>query len=159
RATTWCRCHARANQALMPTPTPQNLEPLYRALAECGIDTEKIPQTAERLTHPPISSAWDPPGTALAIRCVVGFDRDLAARMLRLNEGTPDPEATWANLPRSERKRAERLWNWGLGPDELKATPQGRPPVIDPVFVLYLTRVICEASGRPKFRFSRSPFG
>src|SRR5262249_19489033 len=104
-------------------------------------------------------SAWDPPGTGLAIRSVVGFDRDMAARMLRLNEGRPDPKATWANLTRSERKRAERLWNLELGPDELRVTRQGRPPVIDAALVVYLTRVICEANGRRKFRFSRSVFG
>jgi len=133
----------------------------YRALAECGIAPEKILYTAERLTNLPKSfhlSSWDPPGTASAIRLAVGFDRDAAARMLRLNEGKPDPVASWTNLTRSERKRAERLWNSALKPDELDVTTQGRPSHIDSALILYCTRVLCEASGKAKFKFRR-PMG
>jgi hypothetical protein len=131
---------------------------LYRALAECGIAPEKILHTAERLTSLPKSfhlSSWDPPGTESAIRLAVGFDRDAAARMLRLNEGRPDPEVSWTNLTRSERKRAESLWNGALKPDELN--PRGRPAKIDSALVLYCVRVLCEASGNARFKFSRPP--
>jgi hypothetical protein len=139
-----------------------NIPPdLYRALAECGIATERIPPTAARLTNPPISfhlSSRDLPGTASAIRSVVGFDRDQAARMLRLNEGKPDPEANWADLTRSERKRAKRLWNWALEPDDLGVVPKGRRPKVDSAFVLYCARLLCEASGKVQFNFRR-PMG
>ena len=137
------------------------LAALHRALAECGIDTEKIPSTAERLTNPPKSffiSSWDPPGTESATRSEVGFDPDMAARTLRLNEGKYDPKATWKSLTRSERKRAERVWNSMLAPDELNVTPQGRPSEIDSALVLYCTRVLREASGRARFEFMR-PMG
>jgi hypothetical protein len=141
----------------MPVPIPQNLEPLYRALADCGVETDKIPQTVERLTNPPRSLHLlaDPPDTASAIRSVVGFDRDTAADMLRLDEGKPYREA---DLTRSKRKRAERLWNWSLGPDELKVTPQGRPPDINSALVVYCARVICEACGNAQFKFGQ-PMG
>jgi len=141
---------------------PPEFAALHRALAECGIDTEKIPRTAERLTNPPISfrvSSSDPPGTESAIRSSVGFDPDMAARTLRLHEGKPDPEANWKNLTRSERKRAKRLWNSMLGPDELNVTPQGRPSKIDPALILYFTRVLCEASGKARFEFRRPKGG
>jgi hypothetical protein len=139
---------------------PSEFAALHRALAECGIDTEKIPSAVERLTNPPKSfliSSWDPPGTESAIRSVVGFDPDMAARTLRLNEGKPDPEARWANLTRSERKRAERLWNSMVGPDELDVIPRGRPSKIDSALVLYCARVLSEASGKA-FKFRR-PMG
>src|SRR5262249_33829959 len=130
---------------------PREFAALHRALEKCSINTHKIPHTAERLTNLPQSfhrSSWDPPGTAFAIRSVVGFDRDYAARMLRLNEGKPDREANWKNLTRSERKRAKRLWNWALQPDELDVTPQGRRSEIDSALILYCTCVLCEASGK-----------
>lgn len=141
-----------------PNVRPSTGSALHRALAECGIASERIPHTAERLTNLPKSfhvSSWDPPGTASAIRSVVGFDRDLAARMLRTNEGKPDPETSWANLTRSERKRAERLWSSMLGPDELDVVPRGRPSKIDSALVLYCVRVLSEASGQLKFKFRR----
>jgi hypothetical protein len=134
---------------------------LYRALAACGIDAEKIPHIAERLRSPPASfylSSQDPPGTAERIRSRVGFDRDMAARMLRLNEGKPDPKITWKQLTRLERKRAKRLWNWSLAPDCLAVNPKGRPLKIDSAHVLYCTRIISEASARAQFRFRR-PMG
>jgi hypothetical protein len=134
---------------------------LHRALAECGVASEKISRTAERLTNPPISfhlSSSDPSGTASVIRSVVGFDRDLAARMLSLNEGRSDPEIKWANLSRSDRKRAERLWNSALEPDELNVTPRGRPSEIDSARVLYCARILCEANGQARFKFRR-PMG
>src|SRR5262249_50379899 len=131
---------------------------LHRFLEQCGIDSEKILDFAERLSNPPISfhiSSWDPPATASAIRSCVGFDRDLAARMLRLNEGQPDPEITWAKLSRYDRKRAERLWKSALEPDELDVIPRGRPSQIDSARVLYCTRILCEASGQARFKFKR----
>ena len=140
---------------------PPEFSALHRALAECGIETKKIPSTAERLTNLPISfrvSSWDPPETESAILSFVGFDSDMAARMLRLHEGKPDPEATWKNLTPSERKRAKRLWISMLAPDEPNVTPQGRPSEIDPALILYCTRVLCEASGKARFEFRR-PMG
>jgi len=140
---------------------PPEFSALHRALAECGIETEKIPSASERLTNLPKSfliSSWDLPGTESAIRSVVGFDPDMAARMLRLHEGKSDPEATWKNLTRSERKRAKRLWISSLAPDELDVTPQGRPSQIDSAIILYCARVLCEASGKARFEFRR-PMG
>jgi len=133
---------------------------LHRVLAQCGIDPQKISQIVERLSNPPLSfhiSSWDcdPPETASLILDVVGFDRDQAARTLRFNEGKPDPEITWAKLSRSERKRADRLWKWALGPDELGVAPQGVPPKIDSALVLWCSRVLADGIGQPHLTFSR----
>src|SRR5262249_28646997 len=89
----------------------------------------------------------------------LAFDRDDAARMLYLEERKPDPAVRWTMLSPAERKRAKRLWDWAVGPDGPNVVPQGRPPVVDTALVIYCTRVICEASGRPKFRTSRPPDG
>ena len=135
---------------------------LRRALEACGVSADRIPQTIERLTYPPISlhiSTFDDPETESLIRSKVGFDRNLAARMFRLNEGRPDPEVTWAKLTRLERKRAGRLWDRAVyEPDKLSVSMQTRPPRIDPAFVLYCARVIREASGKDRFAFRR-PMG
>jgi hypothetical protein len=133
---------------------------LHRVLAQCGIDPQKISQIVERLSNPPLSfhiSSWDcdPPETASQILNVVGFDRDQAARMLRLDEGKPDPEITWAKLSRSERKRAEHRWKWALEPDELGVAPQGVPPKIDSALVLWCSRVLADGIGQPHLAFSR----
>jgi hypothetical protein len=139
-------------------PVPPGIEALCRALEACGVKTELIPQTVERLTNPPASlwlSASDA-ATRSDIDAHVLFDGDLGASMLRLNEGTPDQQGTWTNLTRSERKRAERLWNWALGPDALSVTPKGRPPKIDSALVLWCLRVLVEASEETRFKFSRT---
>lgn len=136
---------------------PPDLEPLHRALANCGVDASLIPQTAERLIRPPFSfqiSASDNDHTKLAL-ADLGHDRDVAARILCVNEGRPNPDATWKGLTRPERKRAQRLTGWALGPDELGVTPQGRPPEIDSALVVYCARVLCEACGKPRFKFAR----
>ena len=130
---------------------------LQRALEACNVSAELIPETIKRLTHPPLSlhiSASDDPKIEL------GFDRDDSARMLFLNEGKPDPKVRWTMLSPAERKRAKRLWNWAVNkPDCLNIAPQGRPSVVDTALVIYCVRVICEASGRQKFRTSRPPDG
>jgi hypothetical protein len=128
----------------------------------------------ERLTRPPLSfgqtaladpfSERFPGGAEIYPDTTTGvweakpreFDGDMAARMLRLNEGRPDVTATWKSLSRAERKAARRLWDWTGEAHGLSVTPQGRPPVIDPALVLYLIRVLCEAIGQPEFKFSRT---
>jgi hypothetical protein len=138
---------------------PPELQPLYRALAECGIAANQIAQTVERLIPPPLSfhiSASDNDATKLA---TLVFDGDVAARMLRLNEGHPDSEAKWKTLTRSERKQAKRLIDFALGPDNLGVTPQGRPSKTDAAIVVYCVRVLREACGVSRFEFSRPPDG
>jgi len=128
---------------------------LRDALEASGVSAELIPETIKRVTHPPLSlhiSTSDDPFE-------LAFDRDDAARMLYLEERKPDPAVRWTMLSPAERKRAKRLWDWAVGPDGLNVVPQGRPPVVDTALVIYCTRVICEASGRPKFRTSRPPDG
>jgi hypothetical protein len=139
-------------------PVSADLEPLWQALEACDTETERIQQTIVRLARPPLSlhfSAADDAETAECIKLVVGFVDDEAARMLRLNEGKPDPEAGWAHLTRSERKRAERLWNWALKPDDLSVVPRGQPPKIDSALVLWCSRVLVEGIGRSHLAFSR----
>jgi hypothetical protein len=129
-----------------------DLGPLHRALAECGIDGAEIPEVARRLIRPPLTLRPDP--TRLR-----GFDGDIAARLLRLDENCPDPQAKWKALSRAERKQAKRLWDW-LGRDHgLSATPKGRPPKIDAVLVLYCIQSLCEATRQPHFKFSRPAGG
>jgi hypothetical protein len=83
--------------------------------------------------------------------------RYMAARLLSVEENRPDPDATWKSLSRAGRKRARRLCDWLARDHGLSATPQGRRPLIDAALVLYCIRVLCEASGRPRFKFSRPP--
>jgi hypothetical protein len=138
---------------------PPDQQPLFRALAECGVANRLILQTVVRLIEP--SEALHIPAsdrTELAnsvIKTIVHFDGDMAAHMLRTEEGRPDPKATWKALTRAERKRARRIWDWALDPS-LDTAPQGRPPKIDSTLVLYCARVLCEACGRSRFKFSRS---
>jgi hypothetical protein len=148
-----------------------DLGPLHRALAECGIAAEQIDQVAKQLTRPPLSigrTTSDDRAADATIQLSGGrhrkvkniehpFDGDAAARMLRLNEGKPDPDAKWGTLSRAERKRAKRLWDWFGKPHGLSVTPTGRPPAIDPALVIFLTRVLCEATGGLRFPFSRGP--
>jgi hypothetical protein len=116
------------------------------ALEASGVSADRIPQTIEWLTHPPLSFQLSLDNA----KNVAAFDPDGAAQMLRLLEGTPDLKATWATLTTAERKRARRGW---------EMAPRGRPPVIDPALVIYCARVICEASGRRQFKFSRPATG
>jgi len=136
---------------------------LRYALEKSGVRAELIPQTITQLTLPPISlrvSASDYPEIESAIKSRVKFDRNLAARMFRLNAGRPDPEVTWTKLTPLERKRAKRLWHWAVyGPDSLTTGMQSRPPKIDSSLVLYCMRVICEASGQSRFKFRRPEGG
>jgi hypothetical protein len=138
--------------AIASSTTPPDLKPLFQALAQCGVDDAKIPQVTRQLVRPPLTFRPDP--TRLR-----GFDRDMAARLLCVDENRPDPHATWKSLSRAERKRARRSRDWLARDHGLSATPQGRPPIIDAALVLYCIRVLCEASGRPRFKFSRPPAG
>lgn len=120
---------------------------LRRALEACDVSADRIFQTTERLTHPPISlhiSAFDDPETESLIRSVVSFDRDLAARMFC--------SKAWKDLTRAEQKRVRRQWEWTVNkPDNLNLSPKGRPAIIDPAFVLWCGRVLTEAGGRLPF--------
>ena len=153
-----------------------DLGPLHRALAECGVAAERISHVAERLSRPPLSfgqSATGDPSIFLGKEIQIGtgeekgrlalkpreLDRDVAALLLRLNEGHPVPDAKWKTLSRAERKRAKRLWDWTGEAHGLSVAPQGRPPAIDPALVFYCIRVLCEASGLPQMEFSRPPSG
>jgi hypothetical protein len=149
-----------------------DLRPLHRALTKCGVPAERSSHVAEQLSRPPLSfgqSATDDPAIFAGMEIQLGtgaepgsptlipreFDPDVAARVLHLSEGHPEPDAKWKTLSRAERKRATRLWDW-IGRDHgLSVVPKGRPPVIDAALVLYCIRFLCEASGRPQFEFSR----
>jgi hypothetical protein len=137
---------------------PPEQAPLCRALAESGLETLLVPQTAIRLTEPPASLHLPAPSCVKHVNALinnlVGFDGDMAARMLRVNERRPDPKATWAALTHNERKQAKRLWHWALD-SGLGSTPQGRPSVIDSALVLYYSRLLAEACGKPQFMFTR----
>jgi hypothetical protein len=142
---------------------------LYIALAECGIGADDIPQVAERLVKPPISIGFSAAAPSADFELTTELsgehemlslkereaDRDMDARMLRLNEGQPDPGVMWEALSRAERKRAKSLDDWTTKEHGLSVTPQGRPPGIDPTLVLYCSRVLCESAGELEFRFSR----
>ena len=146
-----------------------DLGDLCQALADCRIAAEQIPHVANRLSTPPPSfgqSTLDDPKPGATIQLAGGkqgrftgiereFDADTAACLLRLDEGHPDPKAKWKTLSRAKRKRARRRWDWTGKAHGLSVTPRGRPPILDPALVLYCIRVLCEASERPIFRFSR----
>jgi hypothetical protein len=139
-----------------------DLQPLFHALAESGVGNRLILQTVARLTQPP-ESLHIPTSdrTELAnsvLKTIVGFDEDMAARMLRLDEGAPDAAATWKGLTRAERKRAKHRWDWALDAG-LDTAPQGRPPAIDSALVIYCARVLAEACGKQAFKFSRPTDG
>jgi len=149
-----------------------DLQPLRRALANCGASAERISHVAEQLSRPPLSfgqSATDDPAIFAGMEIQLGtgaelesptlkpreFHPDVAARVLRLSEGHPEPDAKWKMLSRAERKRARLRWDWIGEAHGLSVVPKGRPPVIDAALVLYCIRFLCEASGRPQFKFSR----
>jgi hypothetical protein len=139
-------------------PDPQRpSHPLHDALEKYGVPSEAIPQIARRLLlFRPVS------------KTVHGaFDEDMAARLLRLSDGRPDPEAKWSTLSSAERQRAKREWN-ALGrtrvehyrakrpPTSTGPSRAGRPTLIDPALLLYCIRVLCEAKCRTDFQFSRN---
>jgi hypothetical protein len=138
------------------------LEPLCRALSELRISIRSVADTIERLTKPPESLHVLPPDHVQAANAllneVLGPDRDMAARTLRLREGNLDHDATWKGLTRAERKRAKRSWDWVLD-TSLESSPQGRPSKVDTALILYCSRIVAEACGRQQFRFSRPPHG
>ena len=148
--------------------SPEEIRPLFRALTECGRrychirNSRVLAQTIGRLSEPPASLHIPTSGrTELAnsaLKALVPFDGDMAARMLRLDDREPDPDATWRALSRSERKRAKRMWTWAMDAG-FGATPQGRPPKIDAALVAYCSRVVAEGCGQSRFQFSRPPDG
>jgi hypothetical protein len=141
---------------------PPELQPLCQALAELGLSNHQILRTASRLTEPPESLSIPAPERTEAanelIGKLVGFDGDMAARVLRLNEGQHDPGATWAALTPAERKRAKRGWDWVCDAG-LDVAPQGRPTTVDSALILYCMRVLAEECGNSRFKFSRPPGG
>jgi hypothetical protein len=139
------------------------LKPLFCGLIACGIRNHRVlHQTMARLERPPISLQVPTPAhTELVnsfLKKAVPFDGDVAASMLRLEEGPPYSDAKWNALSRAERKRARRLYSWALGAG-LDTTQKGRPYKIDPALVLYCARVVAEACGQSHFKFSRPPNG
>ena len=145
-----------------------NVRPLFGALRECGKRYHHfrnhwvLAQTITRLTEPPASLQIPKPDrTQLAnslLKAAFPFDDDAAARMLRLDNGKPDPDAKWKGLSPAERKRAKRLWTWAFDAG-LATSPQGRPHKMDAALVLYCARVVAEGCGQPHFAFSRPPEG
>jgi hypothetical protein len=143
-------------------------EPLFRALKECSVryprmrDLRVLVQALDQLTEPPeslqIPTEVRTEQANLLLSAVVSCEGDMAARMLQLDGGQPNPHANWDTLSRSERKRAKRLWAWALDAS-LDTTPQGRPSKIDPALVLYCARVIVEACGQSQLKFSRPAEG
>jgi hypothetical protein len=91
---------------------PPEHEPLYRALAGLGVSELQILKAVSVLTEPPEALSLPAPERLeipdQLIDEMVGFDGDMAARMLRVSQGKPDPTATWLGLSRAERKRAKR---------------------------------------------------
>jgi hypothetical protein len=138
------------------------LEPLFRALLECDIQSHRVlANTLQRLSAPPKSLYLPQPDRIALMNQVIesiGFDQDMAARTLRLHEGSPNPEAAWKGLTRVERKRAKRLWEWVLDA-RFEAAPQGRPADIDGALIVYCARIIAEACQTAMFKFSRPPGG
>jgi hypothetical protein len=131
--------------------------PLHDALEKYGVPNNAIPKIVSRLL------LFRP-----LFKTMRGeFDEDMAARVLRLAEGRPDPTAQWSTLSSAERQRAKRGWN-ALGrtriehyrakraPTSMGPSRAGRPTLIDPALVLYCSRVLCEANGKTDFPFSRN---
>jgi hypothetical protein len=147
------------------TDAPDDLRQLCRELNGCGVAADQIPQTAQRLTRPPrsfgLSALHDDPEmlSRVTIQLGAGFDGDMAAWLLCFNKGRPDPGATWKALSYNERKQARRLWDRFGKLHGLSSSPQGRPPELDAALVLYCARVLCEASGKDRFKFGRPTDG
>jgi hypothetical protein len=142
---------------------PSDWKPLFCALVECGIRNDgPLLETIARLTRPPESLHMPTPDQVedanSVLKTLLPIDRDMAGRMLRLDDGQPDPAAKWSDLSRAERKRAERLWSWALDTG-LETAPQGRPHNVDAALVLYCARIVVEACGRSNFQFSRPAAG
>jgi hypothetical protein len=146
---------------------PPDLRALNHALAACGIAADHIPGVAERLTRLCLSFAqsasagggveiYPDPITGTWEATPPGFDPGVAARMLQLHDGRLDPKQEWKPSS-AEWRRARRLFDWTRKAHGLRVTPQqGRRLQSDTALVLYCIRVLCEATGRPQFRFSRS---
>jgi hypothetical protein len=149
---------------------PTELEPLFKALVECGKRYPRIRShrvlgcTMERLTCPPASFQIPPASitdlaNSLLKHVLNAIDddpfNDIEAPILRLNEGQSDPNAKWKRLSRAERKRAHRLSSWALDTGLGAVTQRGRPTKIDPALVLYCARVIAVGCGQTDFKFSR----
>jgi hypothetical protein len=145
-----------------------DLKPLFSALTECGIryhrsrNPRALDRIMARLIEPPETLQIPTPAhTELVnsfLKTAVPFDGDIAARMLRLDDGPPYSDATWDGLSRAERKRARRLWTWAMDAG-LDTTPQGRPHKVDVALVLYCARVVTEGCGQSHFKFSRPADG
>jgi hypothetical protein len=126
--------------------------PLRLALENCGVAGQSIPAIARQL---------------LLFRPVYkvargAFDKDIAARLLRLNNGTPDAKVKWSSLSYPERKQAKSLWstigrnriehyNAKRPPTSIGPSRSGRPTVIDPALLLFCMRVLSEAKGAITF--------
>ena len=144
------------------TDTHPDLRQLCRALNECGVAADQIPQTAQRLTRPPRLfglSALHRSEMLSGAANQRGSDGDAAARLLSLDKRRPDPGATWKALSYKERPPAKRLWDWFGKHHGLSSTQRGRPPALDAALVLYCARVLCEASGKDQFTFGRPTNG
>ena len=118
-----------------------------------GVDS--IPKISPRLARPPLS--FRPSFTM-----VRGFDGEVAAYFLQLDERRLDRTKKWNELSRAEQRRARNRWKqFDSSPrvsqkTELRAhRKKGRPPVVDTALVLFCARVICEESGASRFKFSR----
>jgi hypothetical protein len=84
---------------------------------------------------------------------LLGNSRGAKARLLK----PANPDATWANLSRAERKRAERLWHWTIeshGAD-FSVERLGQPLRFDTALALYLMFVLVETLDLRKFPYSR----
>jgi hypothetical protein len=131
---------------------------LHKALEKFGVPDHAIPRTIRHLLffRPVFKTVRDV------------FDKDMAARLLRLADGRPDSEEKWSALTYDERQRAKRAWN-ALGrnrtehrrakrsPTSIGPSRGGRPTAIDPALVLYCVRVLCEARGKADFPLGRGP--
>ena len=106
--------------------------PLYEALIDCRVPDHRLQETANRLIEIPATLAWTAPETtpdpdlAELLDEVIGFDGDMAARMLRRDQGRVDPNARWKSLTRAEQARAKRLWQFAVSPD-FETSQSGRP--------------------------------
>ena len=125
--------------------------PLRLALENCGVSSQSIPTVVRQLL------LFRP------VYKVVRFDKDLAARLLRLNEGRPDAKVKWSSLSYRERKRTKTMCcalkrgridhhNAKRQPTSMGPGRGGRPTVIDPALLLFCMRVVSEAKGATTFK-------
>jgi hypothetical protein len=126
--------------------------PLHQALEKGGVSNDAIPTIISRLLlfRPVFKTVRDT------------FDGDMAARLLRLSDGVPNPNQKWSELSYAERRRAKRLWrsigrdriehyNAKRRPTSIGPSRSGRPTVIDPALLLFCMRVLSEAKGAITF--------